>query len=426
MSDALRLPTLPSLDHYKKLAKDLQHACRSGEAAPIRAWGRRLTDNEQAVESIERSWLRFRQEHERAVQCLLTDAQFFIAREFGFSSWPAFASHVAEAVRDDSAVATFERAVEAIVSGDALLLERLLREQSRLIRQRSTRAHHSTLLHYVSANGVEDYRQKTPPNIVAITLLLLDAGADIDAESDAYGGHSTTLGLVATSVHPDNAGVQIPLMELLVERGADVHHPGLTGNGHSAVWGSLANGCGRAARWFAAHGARMNLEEAAGVGALETVRQFVDERGAPGSGAAPPQLALGLLYACGYGHIDVVRFLLDQGVSPAVPSKRGETGLHWVSYGPHLDVARLLIERGAPVNAEDAQGATPLVWAIRAWARADDDEERAAECELVTALAAAGADVSLRWFEADERRRRFITEIDRDPGIRAALHQSAG
>jgi len=71
---------------------------------------------------------------------------------------------------------------------------------------RSTRDHHSTLLHYVSANGVEDFRQKTPPNIVEITNLLLDAGAEVDAESDAYGGGCTTLGLVATSVHPEQAG----------------------------------------------------------------------------------------------------------------------------------------------------------------------------------------------------------------------------
>ena len=35
-----------------------------------------------------------------------------------------------------------------------------------LIRQRSSREHRSTLLHYVSANGIEDFRQRTPPNIV--------------------------------------------------------------------------------------------------------------------------------------------------------------------------------------------------------------------------------------------------------------------
>jgi len=40
----------------------------------------------------------------------------------------------------------------------------------------------------VSANGVEDFRQKTPENIVAIARVLLEAGADVTAESDAYVG----------------------------------------------------------------------------------------------------------------------------------------------------------------------------------------------------------------------------------------------
>ncbi len=32
MSDALPLPPRPNLNQYKKLAKDLQHACKSGES----------------------------------------------------------------------------------------------------------------------------------------------------------------------------------------------------------------------------------------------------------------------------------------------------------------------------------------------------------------------------------------------------------
>lgn len=53
----------------------------------------------------------------------------------------------------------FESAVDAIVNGDAL--KKLISEQPELVRARSTREHRSTLLHYVSANGVEDFRQKT-------------------------------------------------------------------------------------------------------------------------------------------------------------------------------------------------------------------------------------------------------------------------
>lgn len=62
---------------------------------------------------------------------------------------------------------------------------RLLHDHPELVRARSTREHRSTLLHYVSANGVEDFRQKTPKNILDITKLLLTAGADVNAESGA-------------------------------------------------------------------------------------------------------------------------------------------------------------------------------------------------------------------------------------------------
>ena len=50
-----------------------------------------------------------------------------------------------------------------------------------------TREHGATLLHYVAANGIENYRQKTPPNIVELTKLLLDSGAAVNAIADLYG-----------------------------------------------------------------------------------------------------------------------------------------------------------------------------------------------------------------------------------------------
>src|SRR5260221_10354390 len=39
--------------------------------------------------------------------------------------------------------------------------EQLLGEDPDLVRERSTFLHHASLLHYVGANGVENYRQKT-------------------------------------------------------------------------------------------------------------------------------------------------------------------------------------------------------------------------------------------------------------------------
>ncbi len=101
-----------------------------------------------------------------------------------------------------------------------MALKRLLREDAELVRARSTRSHEAPLIHYVAANGVEDFRQKTPKNIVAITRVLLGAGAEVDAMNQAYGGTSTALGLAATSYHPAKAGVHLELLDELLKAGA--------------------------------------------------------------------------------------------------------------------------------------------------------------------------------------------------------------
>ena len=44
-------------------------------------------------------------------------------------------------------------------------------------------------------------------NLAEITRLLIDAGADVNAMPNLYGGSSTTLGLLVTSDHPAKAGV---------------------------------------------------------------------------------------------------------------------------------------------------------------------------------------------------------------------------
>ena len=207
MSDALPLPPRPNLEQYKKLAKDFQHACKSGDASAIRDWAARRAETIAGLQGLkitpeiqrqidieaivlEQRWREFKETKERAARCTLADAQFFVARQHGFASWPKFARHLEALARANSPVSTFEAAADAIVSGDLSSLEKLLSENPELARARSTREHRSTLLHYVSANGVEDFRQKTPKNIVEITKLLLNAGADVNAESDAYGGRS--------------------------------------------------------------------------------------------------------------------------------------------------------------------------------------------------------------------------------------------
>jgi hypothetical protein len=111
--------------------------------------------------------------HSGERSCVLADAQFVIARSHGFTSWPGMAEHIEQLTKLRSSVAQFELAADAVVAGDIRTLDRLLRENPGLVRERSKREHRATLLHYTSANGIEGYRQKTPKNIVDIADLLL-------------------------------------------------------------------------------------------------------------------------------------------------------------------------------------------------------------------------------------------------------------
>ena len=399
MSDALPLPPHPHLGYYKKLAKDLLKARASDDPAALRAWMTTFIPAD-LIERVEN--------HLRSAPIgKLTDAQFFIARAHGFASWPKFARHVEGLQHAGSPDANFEQAADSIVSGDMATLCRLLDESPELIRQRSSRDHRSTLLHYVSANGIEDFRQRTPPNIVEITRLLLDTGADVNAESDAYSGHSMTLGLVATSVHPEVAGVQTALMELLLARGAVIERlPG------EAVRACLANGRPAAARFLAAHGAYLDFENAAGVGRLDRVKELL-------ATTTEQDVGKGFVWACEYGNNDVVEFLLDYGVDPAVGAGADMTGMHLAAHDGHLDTVKLLLAHNAPLEAMNMYGGTVLsqtLWSVI-------HHPRPAHGEIVETLLAAGAKVEDDWITGNRAIDELLQRALVQRGKRARFEQ---
>jgi ankyrin repeat protein len=275
---------------------------------------------------------------------------------------------------------------------------------------------------YVSANGVEDFRQKTPQNIVEIAKLLLEAGSDVNAESDAYGGGSTTLGLVATSIHPQRAGVQIPLMEILLDYGARIDQPSAGGNGQSIINGCLANGQPETAEFFANRGAPVDLEGAAALGQLSVVKSYFDGNGILRPPATKQQMESAFLYACGYGRKEVAEFLLEQGVDPCLRNDAGQTGLHWAAYGPDVDLVRLLLQRDSPADVRD-EGfhATPLDLALYLWANSPDVAERERCYEVVALLAGSGAKPDAAWYEEDEARQCVAEKMRADSRMLAAL-----
>lgn len=431
--DALPLPQRPNLEQYRKLAKELLRAAKSG-AAPVLDWATRWVDSlvRQSGITLNRNlpvrtdrWagqvanyaIRELVEKNRAN---LAKAQFIIARCQGFASWPKLVKHLEGAAKKKSPEAQFEAAADSIVAGDVATLRRLLRANPKLAYQRSTREHRATLLHYVSANGVEGYRQKTPKNIVEITELLLNAGAEVNAECDVYGGGATTLGLAATSCHPEAAGVQGPLMQVLLDRGAIVDEPGVAGNLHSAVIGCLANGRGAAAEYLAAHGAELDLEGAAGAGRLDVVKSFFDTDGKLKPSATEQQVRDGFMWACEFGRYDVVAFLLEHGVPASTTGVRRKIpGLHWAAYGGHAKLVQLLLERGASVNAIEPEfDGVPLGWALYGWGEGHPNRDY---YSTVAHLVRAGAFVKDKWLDDEGEFAEMARKVKSDARMMAAL-----
>ena len=407
--DALPLPPKPNVERYRKLAKDLLKSAKSfssGDAEALTHWAQKWLENLARLHPTKHDPARVRASITRRAAHVesfarrklteedaplrLSEAQFVIARSHGFESWPKLIKHIEGLSEKSSLTAKYEAAAESIVNGDVKTLKRLLREDPRLAHARSTREHRATLLHYVSANGVENYRQKTPANIVEIAEVLLKAGAEVDAEADVYGGGATTLGLVGTSVHPYEAGVQNPLMQVLLDHGAEIDRPASAGNKQSTVAGCLANGQFDAAWYLAERGAVLSLESAAGIGRLDVVESFFTEKGRLKKGVSREELKTAFLNACLGGQNEVVAFFLKRGVKPSVHGGDGQTGVHYAVIGGQLETLKLLLKENPPLESKNVYGGTVLGQTLWSAAHGGDPDTFS---QIIETLIAAGAKV---------------------------------
>lgn len=337
-------------------------------------------------------------------QLTLADAQQALADWHHFESWPALEAWATALHKGRSPVLRFESAVEAVINGDTHTLQSLLQKHPGLISARSTRRHHATLLHYTGTNGVEDYRQRYPSNALAVLQLLLAAGADVNATADMYGGGCTTLGLTATSVHPGNAGIMIPLLETLLAARADIDTPDAIARGAYTVNSCLHNGRHESAAFLAAQGALLDLEGAAGVGRLDIVSSAFNNKGNLKKGITRTKLEYGFAWACEYGHNDVIEFLLEKGVDIDVPVE-GLPGLHWAIIAGHPGTVALLISRKASLEIQNIYEGSALeaaLWAlVNCWPASSTYD-----IQIITTLVNAGARIHpdiLPWLASQTR-----------------------
>jgi peptide-methionine (S)-S-oxide reductase len=248
----------------------------------------------------------------------------------------------------------FRQAVAALDAGDAGALDRLLAEHPRLLAERLGGYGEGYfadpyLLWFVAENPI---RQGTlPANAVALARLLLDRlerdGVESRREQADY-----ALGLVASGRVAREQGAQLPLLDLLVEAGADPA---------GALPAALAHRETAAVDRLLELGAPLTLLAAACLGQRDDVARL-------GAGASGEERQAALAGAALHGRAEAVAELLRQGADPGAFNPPGlhahATPLHNAVDSGDLATVRALVEGGAPLGTPDRLfDGTPLGWA---------------------------------------------------------------
>jgi hypothetical protein len=340
------VPPNPSLDHLKHQAKDLLKALEARDPA--------------AAQRVREFHPRFSQAADGNVFAgpfKLSDAQLTIARESGFPSWPRLKRHIDKPTLADQLNLphheriedpVFRRAVDLLDAGDVEGLGIHLRNHPGLSRQHvlfegGNYFRRPTLLEFVAENPTR--HGTLPDNIVEVTKAILDAGVTSAAVDE-------TLELVASSNVAHQRGVQGALIDLLCDHGADPNRALRT----AAMQAEF-----EATDLLLRRGAHLDMPAAAALGRTADAQQLL-----PSANADDRHLAIAL--ASQFGHLEIVRMLLDAGEDPSrynpVGGHSHSTPLHQAALAGHLEVAELLLKYGARLDFKDTmwQG-TPADWA---------------------------------------------------------------
>ncbi len=72
-----------------------------------------------------------------------------------------------------------------------------------------------------------------------------------------------------------------------------------------------------------------------------------------------------LAYACKYNHLDIVKFLIENGAKINETVNTGSTPLAVALLSGYFDIADYLIKHNADINKTDIMGMSPLMWAVK-------------------------------------------------------------
>ena len=291
----------------------------------------------------------------------------------------------------------FREAVQALDTGNVERLQDLLDEHPWLVRYKCYTGDPyeegyfsgATLLNHIAGNPD---RCPIPTNIIDITRLLLSRGARDEPTRPRY-----TIGLLLTSRQASEAGVALPLIDLLTE----AHGTTLDLTDKNILNGPLGNGAPATALALIERGARMEIRHAAALGRLDLVQNFFNGSELHSSLIPLPedpdesklQIEQAFIRACQFGHNSIIEFLLDRGVDPSSQANVGQTGFHYAAHTGQLETVKFLIARNAPLEVKNMYGGTVLGQAL--WSAYNEPHKD--HLVIIETLIAAGAHVDPDW-----------------------------
>ena len=341
------LPANPSLDHLKSQARDLQRSLHDKDLRALQRV-REFHPHYNTVDDLAIA----------AAPLRLSDFQLVIAREYCFGSWAKLKIAVEQGGSTESDRSfidriddpVFRRAVELLDQGDVGKLSEHLAANPLVVRQRvffsiSDYFGQPTLLEFIAENPIRN--ASLPPTIVECARVILDSGARNDPAAV-----NRALGLVASGLVVRKCGVQIALIDLLCAFG---------GEPNSAMASAVAHGEFEAVEALIRNGADLTLAVAIVTQRVDVVLGLIES-------ATSNERHIGLALASQFGHLEILRALLESGEDPnrfnPVGFHSHSTPLHQAALSGHLAAVKLLVEHGADVSMKDIMfGGTPLGWA---------------------------------------------------------------
>ncbi|EJD73951.1 KH domain-containing protein [Loa loa] len=230
---------------------------------------------------------------------------------------------------------------------------------------------HYDVVQYLLEKGANKYKEELHTALMEASMdghyevakLLLDNGAPVNLASDSF---ESPLTLAACGGHPD-------LVRLLLERGAIVEE--VNDEGYTPLMEASREGHLEVVRLLIKFGAKVNIQTdetgetaltLAACGGFKDVAELLVRSGARlDIGANTP-----LMEAAQEGHLDTVRFILNEMRSLGLPidattTANSNTALTYAAENGHLDVCAVLIEFGANIDHQAENGRTALMKAAK-------------------------------------------------------------